>query len=191
MPTHYTYLIASLPSLLFGMKPPFPFERFLQNCQPLISEGDFLLLSNLPMTIDEYGKSISHPTIKKWLAFDTALRNELVKIRVQSKKIDADKYLRGETPIDIAISQAAMASHRSTSIVEAEKILDEVRWKALDDLGFGHYFDMDFLILYAYKLKILERWEEIYTQDKERLTIVYAEWTIAERSRPLEETAGG
>jgi hypothetical protein len=191
MPTHYTYLIASLPSLLFGMKPPFSFERFLKNCQPLISEEDFLLLSNLPMTIDEYGKSISHPTIKKWLAFDTALRNELVKIRVQSKKIDADKYLRGEPPIDIAISQAAMASHRSTSIVEAEKILDEVRWKALDDLGFEHYFDMDFLILYAYKLKILERWEEINTQDKERLTIVYAEWTIAEKSRPLKEPTGG
>jgi hypothetical protein len=190
MPKYYTYLIASLPALNLGMKPPFSFDRFLKNCRPFISEEDFLLLSNLPVAIDEYGKSVSHPVIEKWLAFDTTLRNELVKIRARSKKIDEAKYLRGETPIDTAISQAAMSSHRSASILEAEKILDEARWQALDNLGFGHYFDMDSLILYAYKLKILERWEEIYTQDKERLTIVYAEWTIKKTSRPLEAPKG-
>lgn len=74
------------------------------------------------MTIDEYGKSVSHPVIEKWLAFDTALRNELVKIRGQSKKIDAAKYLRGENPIDIAISHTAMSGQRSTSILEGENI---------------------------------------------------------------------
>lgn len=71
-----------------------------------------------------------------------------------------------------------------------EKILDEARWQVLDDLGFGHYFDMDSLILYAYKLKILERWEKIYTQDKERLTIVYSQWTVDKKSRPIEATTG-
>lgn len=190
MPKFYTYLIASLPMFNFGMRPPFSFERFLENCRPFISEEDFLLLSNLPMTIDEYGKSVRHPTIERWLAFDTTLRNELVKIRAHSKKIDEAKYLRGETPIDMAISHTAMASHKSTSILEAEKILDEARWQAFDDLGFGHYFDMDYLILYAYKLKILERWEEIYTQDKERLTIVYSQWTTVETSRPQKAPTG-
>ena len=190
MPKFYTYLISSLPVLNFGMKPPFSFERFLQNCRPFISEEDFLLLGNLPITIDEYGKSVSHPTIEKWLAFDTTLRNELVKIRAQSKKIDPAKYLRGENPIDVAISHIAVSSHRSASILEGEKILDEARWQALDDFGFGHYFDMDSLILYAYKLKILERWEKIYTQDKERLIIVYSQWTIGETSRPLEAPTG-
>jgi hypothetical protein len=190
MPKFYTYLISSLPALNFGMKPPFSFERFFENCRPFISKEDFLLLSNLPMTIDEYGKSVSHPTIERWLAFDTTLRNELVKIRVAGKKIDAAKYLRGETPIDMAISHTAMSSHKNASILEAEKILDEARWQALDDLGFGYYFDMDSLILYAYKLKILERWEKIYTQDKERLTIVYTQWTIEKKSRPVEAYTG-
>jgi len=190
MPKYFTYLISSLPALNFGMKPPFSFERFLENCRPFISEEDFLLLSNLPVAIDEYGKSVSHPVIERWLAFDTMLRNELVKIRAHSRKIDAAKYLRGENPIDVAISHTAMSGHRSASILEAEKILDEARWQALDDLGFGHYFDMDSLILYAYKLKILERWEKIYTQDKEKLTIVYSQWTIGERSRPMEAPTG-
>ena len=190
MPKFYTYLISSLPVLNFGMKPPLSFERFLKVCQGFISEEDFLLLNNLPLTIDEYCKRVSHPTIERWLAFDTALRNELVKIRAHNKKIDEAKYLRGETYSDMAISHTAMSSHRSASILEGEKILDEARWQALDDLGFGHYFDMDSLILYAYKLKILERWENIYTQDKERLTIVYTQWTVDKKSRPLEAHTG-
>ena len=128
--------------------------------------------------------------IEKWLAFDTALRNELAKIRGQSKKIDAAKYLRGENPVDVAISHTAVSGQRSASILEGEKILDEARWQVLDDLGFGHYFDMDSLILYAYKLKILERWEKIHTQDKERLTIVYSQWTVDKKSRPIEAPTG-
>lgn len=155
--------------LHFGMKPPFSFARFLKNCQGFIAEKDILLFSNLPATIDDYRESVRHPTIAEWLAFDTALRNELVKIRAQGKKREAAKYLRGESPVDAAISHAAISSHRSASILEAERILDEARWQALDALGFGHYFDTDFLILYAYKLKILERWEKIYTPDKEGL----------------------
>jgi hypothetical protein len=190
MPKFYTYLISSLPVLTFGMKPPFSFERFLGTCRPFISEEDFLLLSNLPVTIDDYGKSLSHPTIKKWLDFDTTLRNELVKIRAHRKKIDAATYLRGKNPVDVAISHTALSSSKSTSILEAEKILDEARWQVLDDLSFGHYFDMDSLIIYAYKLKILERWDKIYTQDKERLTIVYTQWTVDEKRRPLEAHTG-
>ncbi|MGB9714945.1 MAG: DUF2764 family protein [Thermodesulfovibrionales bacterium] len=176
----YTFLVSSLPALLFGMKPPFSYERFLEICKPLIPREDFLLLSTLPITIDEYSKGIRHPMVEKWLAFDTMLRNELVKIRAYKMKIDESKYMRGKTPIDMTIYQTAILSTKSTSILEAEKILDEARWQALDDLCFGHYFDIDYLILYAYKLKILERWERIHSQDKERLTIVYTEWTTGE-----------
>ena len=32
----------------------------------------------------------------------------------------------------------------------------------------GHYFDIDFLITYALKLLILERWENMRALDKER-----------------------
>lgn len=190
MAKFYTFLISSLPALNFGMKPPFLYERFLEICRPLISQQDFQLLDSLPVTVDEYRKGLKHPMVEKWLSFDTALRNELVKIIARNKKIDEYKYLRGETYIDTAISHIAMSATKNASIIEAEKMLDEARWQALDELCFGHYFDIDYLILYAYKLKILERWEKIYTEDKERLTIVYTEWTIAEGSHPLEEPKG-
>lgn len=155
--------------LHFGMKPPFSFEKFLVDCQGFILDEDFALLKNLPITIDEYNKRLKNTTIEKWLEFDTALRNELVKIRAQMRKIEPEKFLRPEVIFNPAISHIVMAAYRNPAILEAEEILDEARWEALDELSFAHYFDIDFLIIYAYKLKILERWEKIRLADKERL----------------------
>lgn len=155
--------------LHFGMKPPFSFEKFLVDCQGFILDEDFALLKNLPITIDEYNKRLKNTTIEKWLEFDTALRNELVKIRAQMRKIEPEKFLRRGAIFNPAISHTVMAAYRNPAILEAEEILDEARWEALDELSFAHYFDIDFLIIYAYKLKILERWEKIRLADKERL----------------------
>src|SRR3989338_4783040 len=93
MPSYYIYLVSSLPMLQFGMKPPFPFERFLEICGQLIPDGDARVIEKAaqgpgsPFTGDQ-------PTMSKWRAFDTALRNELVKIRAVRKKLEAFKYLR-------------------------------------------------------------------------------------------------
>lgn len=58
-----------------------------------------------------------------------------------------------------------MNAHRNPSILEAERMLDGERWCMLDELSLGHYFDIDFLIVYALKILILERWERIRTAD--------------------------
>jgi len=152
MTAYYTYLISSLPMLHFGTKPPFPFDKFCQLCEGLIPDKN----------IDVLKKA-------SWLAFDRALRNELVKIRAAHKKLDPLKYLRyardnGDT--DPSITHIALHAYRTPSILEAEKFLDQARWRSLDELAIGHYFDIDYLIVYANKLLILERWERINTLDR-------------------------
>ncbi|MFH0827465.1 MAG: DUF2764 family protein, partial [Candidatus Omnitrophota bacterium] len=67
-----------------------------------------------------------------------------------------------------AISHLALNAHRSPSLLEGERMLDAERWRFLDELSLGHYFDLDFLIVYLLKLLILERWEKIRTADKEQ-----------------------
>jgi hypothetical protein len=54
-----------------------------------------------------------------------------------------------------------MAGTPHTSLADAEKTLDEIRWKALEEFATGHYFDLAVLVTYAYKLLILQRWENI------------------------------
>lgn len=165
----YTYLIASLPMLHFGAKPPFSFERFLQICAALIPEKDYQVLSTLPQPQEYTLKSRQQETIKRWMEFDLALRNELVKIRAAKKHIDPGEYLRPDGYAGSSLAPVALAIQRNPSLIEAEKALDLERWNALEELAFGHYFDLDFLITYAYKLLILERWDRIGSADKTTL----------------------
>lgn len=161
MADFYPYLIASLPMLHIGMRPPFPFKRFLEVCHEFIPEKDFRVLSNLPQT-EQYSEKDKRPSIiQKWIEFDSALRNELVKIRAARKHADPATYLYPDNYSGSSLGTIASAVNVSTSILEAEKILDEARWKALEEFAIGHYFDLDLLITYAYKLLILQRWENI------------------------------
>lgn len=175
MPSYYTYLISSLPMLHFGAKPPFSYERFLKMCRNFVPETDLKALE--PLTLDPLPTGervgvrgvVSQPTLEKWQAFDTALRNELVKIRAVKKHKDPAIYLRQDGSAELSVTHIALAATRNPSIVEAEKILDQDRWRFLDELSFGHYFDVDILIIYALKLLILERWDKIHTTDKAKI----------------------
>ena len=165
MADFYPYLIASLPMLHFGMKPPFSFERFLEVCCPLIPEKDFQLFRTLPQPEQYFEKGKRHPIIQKWIEFDVALRNELVRIRAPKKHIEPATYLRTDSYSGSSLAPAVMAANIHTSVLDAEKTLDETRWKALEELATGHYFDLAVLITYAYKLLILQRWENIRSAD--------------------------
>ena len=164
--------------LHFGEKPPFSFEEFLRMCEGIISKEDMDVVKT-SVEISSYDYKENQPIFqseaglvsagKRWQAFDLTLRNELVKIRAAGKKIDPLKCIRGEGYADPSIAHIATHAHRSPSILEAERILDLERWCFLDELGAGHYFDIDSLIVYANKLVILERWERIDTADKSQM----------------------
>ena len=165
MSGYYIYLASSLPMLNLGMKPPFSFEKFLQMCDGIISDDDIDILKQAS-TPAGYEYEGGHSALEKWRAFDTTLRNELVRTRAARKKVDPLKYTRPGGGVDSSIAHVALHAHRTPSILEAEKILDEAKWGFLDELAVGHYFDIYFLIAYANKLLILERWERINTLDK-------------------------
>lgn len=168
MAKFYEYLVSSLPMLHFGMKLPFSFEKFREICRGLIPEDDFKVMEAISLVWQPPDRQ--HPLIKKWLEFDTALRNEIAKVRAGYKHQDALKYLRGEVSFsDPALTRLAITSHRNTSLLEAERILDEARWQVLEELSTGHYFDLEFLIIYTLKLRMLERWDRIERADKEKL----------------------
>ncbi|MDO8489642.1 MAG: DUF2764 family protein [Candidatus Omnitrophota bacterium] len=166
MPSYYTYLISSLPMLHFSVNPTISLEEFLGRCAQLISERDLLLIRQV-ISKDAYALDLPKNSILlKWKEFDLALRNELARARAARKKINAEKFLRGGASFDINITHIAQASLRQSTILEAERYLDLERWELLDELAMGHYFDLDFLLIYALKLVILERWGKISSSDK-------------------------
>ena len=97
MSGYYIYLISSLPMLHFGAKPPFSMEKFFSVCAELISPED---LEALKDSLKDFGEG-------RYRDFETALRNELVKIRAQRKHLDASRFLRRDGYADQWISHIA------------------------------------------------------------------------------------
>jgi hypothetical protein len=167
--SYYPYLISSLPMLAFGQQAPFSFDRFLDICRGLLEEQDLSALESVRKKIRPKLKSAGYNTERQWYEFDTALRNELVRLRAVRKKVQPDKYIREDGRADLNTLHIAIYAQRNPSPLEAERILDKARWDMLDELALGHYFDIDFLIIYAHKLLILQKWELIDKADKPAL----------------------
>jgi len=169
MPSYYTYLISSLPLLNFGANPPFSLEEFIEVCSGVIKNTDLQEIIDA-VNIPDYKLNLkSAQILKKWRIFNISLRNELARVRAGRKKVDPSKYISQDIYPLASITHAAMSAYRNQNILEAEKYLDLERWHFLDDTSFGHYFDIDLLIAYALKLKILIRWDRINKADKESL----------------------
>lgn len=163
----YIYLISSLPMLHFLSKPPFSFETFITLCRGLIPQTDLAIIqeSNIVGDYQQTGQK----TLRAWRDFDTGLRNELVKLRASRKHIPAATYLRDEAFPGQAIVHLALAAQKNIYPLEAEKLLDQARWDFLEEISFGHYFDLDYLIIYAHKLLLLEKWNRINTADTQAI----------------------
>jgi len=154
--------------LFFPGKAPLNFEEFILLCERFIPEKEVEIIKNISIK-GEYQYQSKTTTLKKWQDFDTSLRNELVKIRGVRKQIDYSKYLRFENSPDLNLTHTVTNIVRNPSVLEVEKGLDLERWHFLEELSFGHYFDLDFLIIYALKLLILERWGLIEHANKEEI----------------------
>lgn len=166
MTNNYVYLIASLPGLLFGMRPPFSFDAFLGRCEEFIPPGDLQELKSVRYAGGYSCTLARNATLRRWVGFDMMIRNELVKVRAARRHVDPAKYLREDGCPESAYSaHIAINAWRKPTILEAERSLDTDRWAELDELAAGHYFDLDALIVYACKLMILEKWERVTSAD--------------------------
>lgn len=156
--------------LNFSVKLPFSLEVFFAKCQGLITEPNIEILRNACYKDIDFLNATAAGSLRKWVSFEVALRNELARVRARGKKIAPEKFIRFSDYPQLHISHIALAAHRhSANVLEAEKILDQERWNFLEQMSFGHYFDFVFLLIYALKLKILERWDKAGNANKERL----------------------
>lgn len=156
----YYYLIASLPMLEFRMKPPFSYAVFLSACSEWVSSTDMGIVrraNTAPCENADDGSSI----LRGWKGFDIVLRNETARQRARRRGKDPGSYIREGGYADSSVIALAQWAVNQDSPLEAELALDRFRWEKLEELEKGHYFDIDFLIIYALKLQILKRWERI------------------------------
>lgn len=164
MTRQYYYFAASLPVLNFDGRPPFSVEDYLNECRRFLTSKDFSLVEKAVVVSDgEDAASVSGQSgiLEKWRSFENRLRNEWAWFRADRAGQDRAKYLRGERPFDLALTDMIHQAGRMEDLLAAEKLIDRYRWNYLEELALGHWFDLEALVIYGIKLKMLARYQRL------------------------------
>ena len=175
----YYYFVASLPTLDFGLKPLWSLPEFLNQCRQYLSVRDFQMIQKAVFgeSLEKPQRPLKNIVWNSWTRFNQALRNELAWFRALRADKDPALYLRGQRPDDPMFGDVVAQAKQAPDPLAAERVLDRFRWQHLDELIFGHYFDVEVLMIYAFKLQILERYQTIAS---ERGQEIFAEYQTFE-----------
>lgn len=145
MRNKYYYLVTALPYLRLEEKPAVSGESFLSECAKWLSPSDFALLESAG-TADPPAPSNGNRILKEWRSLDASFRRDLSAARRIRQQASGER---------LPVSVASVFSKATPLLMEKE--IAAKRWAILDGLEYGRYFDIDFLIIYFLKLRILER----------------------------------
>ena len=84
------------------------------------------------------------------------LRRELARLRgaALGRSESPDGAGKG---VKTSISDVAMEAFGASSPIDADELLELARWRRLESLEYGEYFNLEWLALYCLKLQIMER----------------------------------
>lgn len=151
----YYYILSSLPMLRKDGPPPITSDYFLHSCAEMIPAGTVKQLASLKLLPEKETAFGRHSSAVKWYKWESDLRTKLAKFRAVSLgREHKGQQANGFSDIDRRIEEILAVP----SPAEREKMLDNLRWRALEDLEFGHNFDFDNLCIYKIKLMLLEKW---------------------------------
>lgn len=152
----YYYLTCSLPLLKFTATPVITRADFMAEAEKWLSEKDLTILfkadiNNFP------GDENDTWLLKRFKDFEYCLREQLVSYRRAKRKNPGYKLRFPERELNKIKRDLSRIIQESSNSLEIEKKLLFLRWNFLDVEESGHFFDLDFLIIYRLKLQILER----------------------------------
>ncbi|MBN2281504.1 MAG: DUF2764 family protein [Candidatus Marinimicrobia bacterium] len=149
----YYYIAAQLPFLQLNSNTDFNQKKFFYEMEKWLSDQELRQLEEADISRTKPQSSDSG-IVTQYQEFETSLRQELAVWRKARKE--------GYEHKTTLLPQNLL---KEGNPLEIEKKLLQFRWDYLDDLGLDHYFDWEFLVLYNYKLQLLERFRSF---DKEK-----------------------
>jgi hypothetical protein len=145
MQDKYYYLISSLKYLTFG-DTVFPTENeFLSECEKWIEEKALTTIKNSDINYDLI-KNDDPGEVRNWKEMNSVLRGELASIRKARKRNLHEKY-HGEI--------AKIFEEQNPLLME--KAVEHIRWNFIEEKEPDHNFDLERVILYYLKIRILTR----------------------------------
>ena len=182
--SNYEYIIASLPYLTqdFQYSGQAGFNSVISDIKRDLDDHDqdlveFLLrgFSDKELDADFYAEALKSRNrfLREYFRFDLNLRNAKVRyLNAQLGRDPEEDLMTGEDPeaedVDIdgfrftggEFEEALKVENilSGTDLVAREKGLDDILWDKIDSLATFHYFDIEAILAYIAKLRIVTRW---------------------------------
>jgi len=154
----YFYFASSLPMLEKYAEPLMSSEEFVESCGDWLSKHDLALVKGISLIPSE-GKNLEHGSAAAmWNEWEISLRNKLARTRAGKLNREVENDLLTETDCFPEIDRVVQDVAAAHNPLEAEKVLDDMRWSKLDDLEACHDFDVNKLCAYKLKLMLCEKW---------------------------------
>ena len=166
---NYEYIIASLPLLQPDDRVAPDTDAILTEIREQLSEKDlavldFLLSAYEPETLDAefYLKAEKSrtPFIREFFRIDLGVRNAKVEYlnRTLGRPEGTDVVRPWEEIPEFEQKPEVDAILEGTDILARERGLDNFYWKAVDTITVMDIFDLDVILAFVVKLKLVERW---------------------------------
>ncbi len=151
---NHWYLVASLPYLRFGEKPPVSREAFLTACSDWLAENDVTALE----AVLENRRPPGGDVAQRWWNGEVELRNAVVRVRAKNRNTDAARFIQPYSGFSLSTEEAVADAFARTNPLEQEAELDRARWAQADELALTAPFGFAGILAFAVKLRIAERW---------------------------------
>jgi hypothetical protein len=166
----YYYTLAALPFLQYEDKAPFSTEEFIAVCRGNIAQEDVELLQRVQL---EPADPLGNPFLAEWYGWELALRNELVKLRAGKLGLEVNEHLR-EGEFYTGVFDVAREAFSQDSPLDGEEVLNRARWRKIDEMEVGRFFELSNLIAFSLKLQLLLRKDHFTPQQgREKFDQIY------------------
>ncbi len=155
----YYYLVATLPSLRYDGTVPFSCSQFLSLCKEQVSERHYQIIRAAVQDGDAKNKFLSD-----YQHFCSMVKGELTEQRSRKLSVSDSEY-KNTSDKEARISETVRQALGMDDVLQAELLLLQLHWKYVDDLVALHTFDIEGLLAYALKLRLLER-KNLFTREE-------------------------
>ena len=168
---NYVYIVAGLPELVVSYDGSnFDYAEVKAQILELLSDSDQQLVALLEEGFDEntlgaefYEKAAKSKNefIRAYFDFDARLRN--MKVNYLAKRLgkNGDDYHVELPETDFEEEAQIRAILENTDFVAREQQMDELKWEKASDIARLDYFNMNTILAFLVKAKVVQRWAEL------------------------------
>jgi hypothetical protein len=149
----YWYLVASLPMLRLGEKPPMNAAGLRAACAGHLSDDETVAVK----AVLENREPPAGVASSLWNG-EVQLRDAIIRVRAKNRGTDPSRFIRPHDGFSISIEKAVTDAFTRPNPLEQQMELDRARWMLADELALTDPFGFPGVLAFAAKVRLAERW---------------------------------